>query len=98
MNEFLSVAVYISSGLLALSAAMVMLRLLIGPTLADRVAAIDVISVLAVSIICVFIIVSRRTIYLDIIIALSLVTFLGTIAFAQFIEWQLGSSKEKVDE
>jgi multicomponent Na+:H+ antiporter subunit F len=98
MNIVLKFALNLSLILLSLSAIMVFIRLLIGPTLPDRVLAIDVMSVLVVCIIAIFTIISKHTIYLDIVIALSLITFLGTVAFAQFIEWQLGNKMENRDD
>mgnify|MGYP006420998455 CR=1 FL=1 len=98
MTTFFRLAMNISLILLALSVVMVFIRLLIGPSLPDRVLSIDIMSVLVICIIAVFTIISKHTIYLDIVIALALITFLGTVAFAQFIEWQLGSKAENGDD
>lgn len=89
MNVFFHIATIISLFLLSLSVIFVFLRLFIGPSLPDRVIAVDVMSVIAICVIAVFAMISQHAIYLDIVIALALISFLGTVAFAQFIEWQL---------
>lgn len=62
------------------------LRLLRGPTLPDRVVALDLIALLSVGFIAVYDIVTNDTVFLDVAIALALIAFVGTIAFARFIE------------
>jgi len=95
MNEFFHVATLISLFLLALSVVFAFLRLFIGPSLPDRVVSVDTLSVIAICIISVFSIIGGHAIYLDIVIALALISFLGTVAFAQFIEWQLSHYRGK---
>lgn len=72
---------------------LICIRLLIGPTLADRAAALDLLSVFVIALISIFVFLANHPIYLDIVIAIALVTFLGTLAFAQFIEFQLHKKK-----
>ncbi len=73
---------------LLLVAAMVLafLRLALGPSLPDRVVALDLITVLAVAFSALFAIVSGEPAFLDVAIALALVAFLATVAFARFAE------------
>ena len=82
---------------LSIAAILLFIRLLIGPTLPDRAAALDVMSVLVIAIIAIFAMTTKHPIYLDIAIALALVSFLGTIAFAQFIEYQVKETLEDID-
>lgn len=95
MTEFLHACVIISLILLSLSMIAVFIRLLIGPSLPDRVASLDVIAMLVICFISIFSLTTHHSIYLDIVIALGLISFVGTIAFAQFIEFQLSNDKEK---
>ncbi len=73
---------------LLLVAAMILgfLRLALGPSLPDRVVALDLITILAVAISALFAIVSGESAFLDVAIALALVAFLATVAFARFAE------------
>lgn len=61
-------------------------RLIVGPTTADRVVALDLISMVLVAFFVVFAMASGVGSYMDAAIVLSLVAFLGTVAFARFLE------------
>lgn len=69
-------------------------RLLRGPTLADRVVALDLISVLLVVFLVVFRLVSGINAYIYVAIGLALISFLATIALAHYIERSRGDSDE----
>ncbi len=61
-------------------------RLARGPSLADRVVALDLITSLVVGVIAIYAVATDEPVYLDIALVLALITFLGTVAFARFIE------------
>lgn len=82
---FLDWAVAIALAVLSLSFLLTVLRVVIGPTLPDRVLALDMLVAIAIGFIAVLGIKSGYTLYLDIAIALGLVGFLATVAFARFI-------------
>jgi multicomponent Na+:H+ antiporter subunit F len=71
---------------LGVALSLAFLRLVRGPTLPDRVVALDLITVLAVAIIALYAIATHERILLDTAIVLALVAFLGTVAFARYIE------------
>jgi multicomponent Na+:H+ antiporter subunit F len=60
-------------------------RIIIGPTLADRILGLDTITVLAVGIIGLFAVRTGLALYADIAIAVALVGFLSTVAFARYL-------------
>ena len=60
-------------------------RVIIGPTLPDRVVALDMLVAIAIGFIAVLGIRTGQTLYADIAIALGLVGFLATVAFARFV-------------
>lgn len=72
--------------LVTLSIILAFVRVLRGPSLPDRVMALDMIGLMAVSVIVLTAIVSDEAVLIDAAIALALVAFLGTLAFARFIE------------
>jgi multicomponent Na+:H+ antiporter subunit F len=72
--------------LLIISFALATLRLFIGPSLPDRVVALDLISVISAGFIAVYAIDSGQPIFLDAAIVLGLIAFLSTVALAQYIE------------
>lgn len=84
-SDFLTVSIMVAYGGLLLSFTLSFLRLLLGPTLADRVVALDLIAFLSIAFIGVYSIDTGHEAFLDIAITLALVAFLGTIAFARFI-------------
>ena len=70
-----------------LSAALLLsvVRIVIGPTLGDRVLALDLLTIEALGFVGALAIRTGFMIYLDIAIALALLGFLATIAFARYI-------------
>ena len=61
-------------------------RLIIGPSLPDRVVAIDMMSGIAVAMMAAYSVATGETVFLDIALVVALITFLGTIGFAYYID------------
>jgi multicomponent Na+:H+ antiporter subunit F len=72
-------------GLLSLALLLTVIRVIIGPTLPDRVMALDMLVAIAIGFIAVLGIKTGQALYADIAIALGLVGFLATVAFARFV-------------
>ena len=72
--------------MLALAAALAFIRLLLGPTLPDRVVAIDLMGVLIVCIVVTVAAATGQQTYLDVAIVIALISFVGTVAYARYIE------------
>jgi multicomponent Na+:H+ antiporter subunit F len=85
-QAFLYGAAQIAMVVLLVSMILVLWRLVKGPTAADRVVAMDLLSVLVVTFLVALSIHTRETSYLDVAIAYACIAFLGTIALARFIE------------
>ncbi|MBO6719127.1 MAG: cation:proton antiporter [Rhizobiaceae bacterium] len=83
--HFREVAELIAIGLLCMSFLVTVYRFIVGPTLPDRVLALDLLVTVAIGFIAVIGIRTGYALYLDIAIALGLVGFLATVAFARFI-------------
>jgi multicomponent Na+:H+ antiporter subunit F len=62
------------------------MRLVYGPNLADRVVALDVVTTQAVGLIAVYDIATREPVFLRVAMVLALVAFLGTVAFAFYLQ------------
>ena len=82
---FLDWASLIALVLLAAALLVSVVRIVIGPTLADRVLALDLLTVLALGFIGAISVRTGLTLYLDIAIAVALLGFLATIAFARYL-------------
>ncbi|MFN3016040.1 cation:proton antiporter [Vibrio coralliilyticus] len=85
MSDWLQASTTIAYTGLLLSVVMAFIRLILGPTLADRVIALDLIAFITVGFIAVYTLDSGQQSLLDVAITLGLVAFLGTIAFARLI-------------
>lgn len=83
--QFLDWATLISLILLAFGLILSTVRIIIGPTLGDRVLALDLLTVVAMGFICAIAIRTGLSLYLDIAIAVALLGFLATVAFARYI-------------
>ena len=66
--------------------AFAVVRLVIGHTVVDRVAAIDMLTVMSISVIALYAHVSGRFIYLDVALVYGVLSFLGVIAVARYLE------------
>ena len=74
--------------LLALAAALAMVRLLRGPSVPDRVVALDLLAAIGAGTCALTAVVSSKTVFLDVAMLLALISFVGTVAFARFVEWR----------
>ena len=82
---FLTMSISITTGLLIIAGVLALIRLGRGPTLADRVLALDLLTLIAAGLAGVLSLRSGIGAELDIALALCLVGFVATIAFARFI-------------
>jgi multicomponent Na+:H+ antiporter subunit F len=72
--------------MLAVAALLAFVRLLRGPTLPDRVVAIDLIGVLMIGLIVVSAAATGEQAFLDVAIVIALISFVGTVAYARYVE------------
>lgn len=68
------------------AAALAMLRMLRGPTHADRVVALDIFLAAGVALCVAAALQTQRTVFLDVAIGLALVGFVATIGWARLVE------------
>lgn len=85
MSPLLQTASMISIGLLTLSMALSFIRVVRGPSLPDRIIALDLIASVVVGIMSVHAIRTGEYVFLTAGIALALIAFIGTVALALFI-------------
>ena len=82
----LEASIQISFVLVMAAVVLAFLRLLKGPSLPDRVVALDTMTVLIVAFCGLFALDSGSTAFLDVAVVLALIGFLATVALARFIE------------
>lgn len=61
-------------------------RLIKGPSLADRVIALDLMAMLTIGVAAVYAITKDQPVFLDVATVVALLSFLTTVAFAHFME------------
>nr|WP_071460542.1 Na(+)/H(+) antiporter subunit F1 [Bacillus mediterraneensis] len=61
-------------------------RVIKGPTIPDRVVALDALGINLVSIIAIVSIFLKTTAFLDIILLIGILAFIGTVAFSKYLE------------
>lgn len=83
--SILSWSVWVALVVLAVALLLTVRRVITGPTLADRVVALDMLTGIVIGFIALIAIRTGFVLYIDIAIALGLVGFLATVAFARFI-------------
>ena len=79
-------AASIAFDILVLALILAFIRLVRGPSLPDRVVALELCGTVMVGMIAVHAIMTEQSVLLDVAIALALVSFLGTVAFARYIQ------------
>jgi multicomponent Na+:H+ antiporter subunit F len=72
--------------LLAVAAVVLVVRILVGPSVADRVVAIDALLVVVISGLAVNAAATGRTAFIDVAVVVGLLGFVGTGVAARFIE------------
>jgi multicomponent Na+:H+ antiporter subunit F len=80
--------------LVGLAALLGFYRLLRGPTPADRVVALDLLFAVAVLLGIAAALITGRTAFLDVALGLALVGFVGTLAWARWIDQRAAREKE----
>ena len=76
----------IAFGVLLLSSFLCLFRIGRGPTAPDRTVAIDILGTLVVGFCCVMALLTKQGFYMNIAIAWALLSFIGTIALAKYLE------------
>ena len=86
-----SIGALIALSMMSVAILLAVVRLIRGPSLPDRVVALDLISILVAGSTAIYAIETRQAVFLDVAIVLALIAFLGTVAFARYIEKQVSS-------
>lgn len=79
--------ILLASGVLVfLGIGLGVLRLILGPTSVDRIAAIDMLTIACISALSLYALVADRFIYLDAALVYGVLSFLGVLAAARYLE------------
>lgn len=97
---FLDLSLNIAMVMILLGLAVAFIRLAIGPSLADRVVALDMMTISIIAFCGVYAILVEDPSFLDVAIVLALVGFLATVALARYAErrFEREADEQKEDE
>ncbi|MDH7800213.1 MULTISPECIES: cation:proton antiporter [unclassified Rhizobium] len=84
-EQIVSFATILATVVLSAAFLLTVYRVVVGPTLPDRIVALDMLVGIAIGFIALIAIRTGFDLYVDIAIALGLVGFLATVAFARFV-------------
>lgn len=84
--SFFEIALNISIVMIGVSLILIFIRLAIGPTIEDRIVALDLLAANAIGFVAVYSVQNKATAFLDVGIIVALLAFLGTVAFAYYLE------------
>ncbi|PKL11303.1 MAG: cation:proton antiporter [Spirochaetae bacterium HGW-Spirochaetae-8] len=80
-------ALFLTAGLIALAAFIISFyRIIVGPDYADRIVALDTMTIISLSGIVFFTHLLQRGIYIDVALVYGLISFIGVIAAARYTE------------
>ena len=80
------IALVVAAALIFFGVVFTVIRLVTGPTSVDRIAAIDLLGIIAISLIALYAHRSGRFIYLDVALVYGLLSFLSVLAIARYLE------------
>ncbi len=83
LHEFIN---YIIIPILSISVLLILRRFIKGPSIVDRVIALDLIITTGIGFIAAYSILTNRPSFLDVSMILALIAFLGTVAFSYYIQ------------
>ncbi len=82
----IEIMLYTSVTLFGIAIFIALYRIMSGPSLLDRVIALDMIGIQLISAIGIFSVIMNTRLFLDVILILGILAFIGTIAFSKFLE------------
>ena len=83
MNETVALALL---GLIGVGVVLCLLRLLMGPTAPDRAVATDTACTVTTALLVLLALLFRRSIYMDVALVYAVLTFIGLVAVARYLE------------
>ncbi|MCD4819813.1 MAG: cation:proton antiporter [Candidatus Cloacimonetes bacterium] len=79
--------IYNISAIIALAGMIIALyRMVKGPSIADKAIALDVMTIISISLIVYIAAISQKIIYTDVALVYALISFIGVIAIARYLE------------
>ncbi len=84
--DFLNIAVIIGFASLLIALGLAFVRLIKGPTVSDRVAAMDLTASIIMGFVLLYSLLINQSVYFDIVVIISLIAFIGTIGVSSYLK------------
>lgn len=84
--SLIDIAAFVAFAMLLISMIFTFWRLVKGPTLPDRVVALDLMGNLTIGVIFTLVFYTKKTIYLDVAVFIALIVFMGNVAISRFLK------------
>jgi multicomponent Na+:H+ antiporter subunit F len=82
--------IYTAFSFLLLAMVITLLRLIKGPSINDRIAAMDLIASIIMGIVLLYSVLMKNAVYFDLPVIISLISFVGTIAVSSYLKQKYG--------
>lgn len=82
----INIALLLIFGMLLLAFIFAFVRMLKGPEMSDRIVAMDLIASVTMAFILTYSVLVNKAIYFDIVIVISLISFIGTVAVSSYLK------------
>ena len=89
-----TIAAYISIAIMSVSMILTLIRFMKGPSLPDRVIALDVLAANFLAVLAIYSILAGEKTYLNVALIMSLVAFVGTMTFAYYLVEKKGNNDD----
>ncbi|PLW98628.1 MAG: cation:proton antiporter [Marinilabiliales bacterium] len=86
MNTFLTISIYAGFAMLLAAFLLVFIRLTKGPDVSNRIAAMDLVASIVMAFILLYSLLIKNAMYFDIVIVISLISFIGTIGISTYLK------------
>ncbi len=85
-TSFLNLSLLISFMLLLIAIIISLYRLITAPTIYDRIVSLDLIASIVMGFILLYSILVNKSMYFDIVIVISLISFIGTVSISTYLK------------
>ena len=84
--DYITTVLIVVFGMLLLAFILAFIRVLKGPEMGDRIVAMDLIASVTMAFILSYSVLVKKEIYFDIVIVISLISFIGTVAVSTYLK------------
>lgn len=85
-STLLNIVLILAFAMLLVAFGLSLIRLIKGPSERDRIVALDLIASITMGFILIYSVLVNRAMYFDIVIIISLVSFIGTVAMSTYLK------------